>query len=91
MNAGEKMRATYLERMRQIDVGALLERKGRKWTVAKRRMLDGTVALTLRHGRREFVIYVPVTISGPELWHAHFRVVTAPPSQSEMFALVGEA
>ncbi|MOA41911.1 hypothetical protein D3C78_1639210 [compost metagenome] len=84
------MRAMYLERMKHTQVDSILERKGRNWTVAKRRMLDGTVALTLRHGRREFVIYVPITISGPELWHAGFRFVAAPPSQREMFALGGD-
>jgi len=82
---GAQTRQRYLERMQQVEVGARLERKGRTWEVVHRRRTETGVVLQLRHGRREFRLYVPVTLHGPELWHSGFRSAALPPVQREMF------
>ena len=85
IGAGTKSRQLYLERMQQVAVGAKLERKGRLWEIVRQRQTETGVALTLRHGRREFRLYVPVTIHGPELWHFDMQVAALPPSQRALF------
>lgn len=84
--AGAKLRQLYLERMQKVAVGAQLERNGRVWLVTKQQRTETGVVLQLRHGRHNFRLYVPVTLNGPELWHAEFRSAALPPSQREMFA-----
>lgn len=83
---GTKLRQRYLERMQRIAIGAQLERKGRVWTVMKQQRTETGVVLQLRHGRHDFRLYLPVTLDGPELWHAEFRSAALPPTQREMFA-----
>lgn len=83
---GVKTRQRFLERMQQVAVGAQLERKGRGWLVIKQQRTETGVVLQLRHGRHDFRLYVPVTLDGPELWHAEFRSAALPPTQREMFA-----
>lgn len=85
IGAGTKLRQLYLERMQQVAVGARLERKGRQWEIVQQRHTETGVALTLRHGRREFRLYVPVSIHGPELWHFDMRVAALPPTQRALF------
>lgn len=84
-NPGTKLRQRFQERMQEVAVGAQLERKGRVWQVTKHQRTETGVVLQLRHGRREFRLYVGVTMSGPELWHSGFRSAGLPPSQREMF------
>ena len=83
---GAKLRQRYQERMQKVAVGAQLERKGRVWLVTRQQRTDTGVVLQLRHGRRNFRLYVPVTMDGPELWHADFTSAALPPTQREMFA-----
>ncbi|MDT4859204.1 hypothetical protein FQZ97_937040 [compost metagenome] len=84
-NLGIKLRQRYLERMQQVAVGALLERKGRVWEVIQQHRTETGVMLTLRHGRRDFRLYIGVTMDGPELWHLNLRSAAPPPSQRELF------
>lgn len=84
--AGAKLRQRYQERMQQVAIGAQLKRKGRVWLIMEQRRTETGVLLQLRHGRRTFRLYVPVTWDGPELWHAEFRSAALPPAQREMFA-----
>lgn len=83
---GAKLRQRYQERMQKVAVGAQLERKGRVWQVTRQQRTETGVVLQLRHGRRNFRLYVPVTMHGPELWHAEFTSAALPPTQREMFA-----
>lgn len=83
---GTKLRQRFQERMQRVAIGAQLERKGRVWLVMKQQRTETGVVLQLRHGRRNFRLYVPVTLDGPELWHAEFRSAELPPTQREMFA-----
>ncbi|MCO4021901.1 hypothetical protein FA098_29040 [Pseudomonas aeruginosa] len=85
-NAGASLRQRYQERMQTVAVGAKLKRKGREWVVLQQRRTETGVVLNLRHGHREFRLYVPVAMDGPELWHANMRSVALPPSQRELFA-----
>lgn len=82
---GTKTRQRFLERMQQVAVGAQLARKGRVWLVITQRRTETGVLLQLRRGRHDFRLYVPVTLDGPELWHAEFRSAALPPAQREMF------
>lgn len=82
---GIKARERYLQRIQQVAVGARLERKGREWTVIRQRSTETGVLLTLRHGRRDFQVYIPVTLWGPELWHLNMRSASLPPAQRELF------
>ncbi|MDH1590506.1 hypothetical protein [Stutzerimonas stutzeri] len=84
--AGAKLRQRYQERMQRVAIGAQLERKGRVWLVMKQQRTETGVVLQLRHGRHDFRLYVPVTLDGPELWHAELRSAALPPAQREMFA-----
>jgi hypothetical protein len=83
---GIKLRQRYQERMQQVAIGAQLQRKGRAWLVVKQQRTETGVVLQLRHGRHDFRLYVPVTLDGPELWHAEFNSTALPPTQREMFA-----
>lgn len=83
---GTKLRQRYQERMQQVAVGALLERKGRVWNVTKQQRTETGVVLQLRHGHHNSRLYVPVTWDGPELWHAEFSSAALPPTQRELFA-----
>lgn len=83
---GTKLRQRYLERMQRVAIGAQLERKGRVWLVIKQKRTETGVVLQLRHARHNFRLYVPVTLDGPELWHAEFHSTALPPTQREMFA-----
>lgn len=83
---GANLRQLYQERMQWVAIGAQLDRKGRVWQVMKQQRTDTGVVLQLRHGRHYFRLYVPVTLHGPELWHAEFRSAALPPAQREMFA-----
>lgn len=80
----------YQERMQKVAVGAQLRRKGRVWHVTQQQRTETGVVLQLRHGRHVFRLYVPVTLDGPELWHAEFRSAALPPAQREMFAGGGQ-
>lgn len=83
---GTTLRQRYQDRMQQVAVGALLERKGRIWNVTTQQRTETGVVLQLRHKHHNFRLYVPVTWDGPELWHAEFRSAGLPPTQREMFA-----
>lgn len=83
---GTNLRQRYQERMQQVATGAQLERKGRVWRVMNQQRTETGVVLKLRHGRHDFRLYIPVTLDGPELWHAEFRSAALPPTQREMFS-----
>lgn len=82
---GIATRQRYLERIKQVELGASLERKGRVWSIVQARRAETGVVLQLRHGRHDFRLYVPVTLDGPELWHSGFSSVSVPPAQRDMF------
>lgn len=84
MNAGERDRLRFQERMAQIEVGAVLARK-RQWTVVAKQRLETSRLLTLRCGRREFKVSVIVCHSGPILWEVGLRSVALPPTQGLLF------
>jgi hypothetical protein len=82
---GIATRQRYLERIKQVEVGASLERKGRVWSIVQARRTETGVLLHLQYARRLFRLYVPVTLWGPELWHSGFSSVSVPPAQRDMF------
>ena len=86
VSAAQQMRRQCEEAMQYTLTGAVLERKGRRWTVAKREQLDGSVALTLRHGRRLFRIVVTLWIGGPDWFRTGFTPESPPPVQKQLFA-----
>lgn len=85
-SAAQQMRRTCEEAMQYLLPGAVLERKGRRWVVVKRQQLDGSVALTLRHGRRLFRVVVTLWIGGPDWFRTGFTPVSPPPVQKQLFA-----
>lgn len=88
MNAAHDMIRRRDEGMQYLLPGAVLERKGRRWTVVKRQPLDGSVAITLQHGRRQFRLVVRLWIGGPDWSWTGFTPVSPPPSQRQLFAEV---
>ncbi len=80
-DAGTKARLRYQAAMAQIDVGAVLARRSRHWTVVAARRWYTSVELTLRSGRREIRAHVMVGHYGPDLACAGLRVVSPPPTQ----------
>jgi hypothetical protein len=83
---GARLRQRYQERMQQVAVGAQLVRRTRVWHITKQHRTDTGLVLQLRHGRRDFQLYVGVTLDGPELWTTRMRSAGLPPAQREMFA-----
>ncbi len=86
MNPGEATRARHAERMRATAIGAQVARGARRWTIVQRRQQDTSVALTLRHGRTELQVVVPVCITGPCWADVGLRPVAAAPTQRGLFA-----
>ena len=86
VSAAQQMRRRCEEAMQYTLPGAALEWKGRRWTVAKRELLDGSVALTLRRGRRLFRIVVTLWTGGPDWFRTGFTPVSPPPLQKQLFA-----
>ncbi len=85
MSAGEATRARFIERMQTTAVGAQVARRRRAWTIVRHKAFDTSVSLTLRHGRREFVVHVPVCITGPVWWQVGLHPVAAAPTQRGLF------
>lgn len=80
-NAGTKQRQEFCERMRSVALGATLRRRSIKWTVVKQKRAETGVLITLKRGRREVCVQVPVCLSGPILWEAGLHSVALPPNQ----------
>ncbi|WP_454691190.1 hypothetical protein [Achromobacter aloeverae] len=80
--------------MARIAVGATLSAirrndqatpKPRHWIVTRQRRYETSMLLTLRCGRHEFRVNVPICHSGPCLMDVGLRVVAAAPSQRKLF------
>lgn len=71
----------YQANMEKIGVGSTLFRGSRAWIVTHHRRRETGIDLTLRHGRREFVLQVPICISGPCLSDVGLRSGSLAPTQ----------
>ncbi|WP_189615110.1 hypothetical protein [Pigmentiphaga litoralis] len=72
---------TCQDNMAKINIGATLFRGSRAWIVTHHRRRETGIDLTLRHGRREFVLQVPICISGPCLSDVGLRSGSLAPTQ----------
>lgn len=82
---GTLARQRFQERMAQIAIGATLVRLSRPWTVVRQQRQETGVELTLKHGRRQFHVQVPLCHTGPVLWQVGLRAAAAAPSQHSFF------
>ena len=79
----EQLREQRRDALQQIAVGARLARR-RVWTVTRQQSRETGVELTLRNGRRQIQVHVPVCLSGPILWETGLRPVAPAPEQREL-------
>lgn len=73
--------ARFHAAMQSTAIGAQVARGSRVWTVVERKRGDGSVALTLRSGRRTFRVVVPVCLTGPCWMDVWLRPVRSAPTQ----------
>lgn len=84
-NAGTAAREQFQRRMGQVAIGATLVSKSRQWLVTKQQRMDTCVALTLKCGRHQLHINVPVCHSGPCLGDVGLVAGAPAPQQRELF------
>lgn len=84
----------FSENMSRIAVGATLAAmrrndraapKPRVWVVTRQRRYDTSMLLTLRCGRHEFRVNVPICHSGPCLMDVGLCTIAAAPTQRKLF------
>lgn len=83
---GTRDRERFMLNMQKIEIGATLMRHTRPWIVVRQKKRETGIEITLRHGRREFSVHVPVCHTGPVLWEVGLKAVTAAPTNRELFA-----
>lgn len=84
---GTKARLRYIEAIRQLEVGATLASKNYRWTIMQSVRRANTTELTLKCGRRQINVHVPMCLWGPEFTCTGLRFVSHAPcaAQRELF------
>lgn len=85
VNAGAAARERFQQRMGHVAVGATLVSKSRSWLVTKQQRMDTSVMLTLKCGRRQRCVNVPVCHYGPCLADVGLSAGAPAPQQRELF------
>lgn len=80
---GIKAREKFQAAMQAIEPGARLARRS-IWTVERQQHRETGIELTLRCGRRQARVHVPICHSGPILWEAGLRPVAPAPMQRDL-------
>ncbi|WP_407059213.1 hypothetical protein ACKZDW_02180 (plasmid) [Ralstonia syzygii subsp. celebesensis] len=89
-NAGTAARERFHHRMGQVAVGATLVSKSRQWLVTKQQHFDTSVMLTLKCGRHQLRLNVPVCHYGPCLADVGLSAGAPAPQQRELFKETGQ-
>lgn len=87
--SGAQARARFFEAMKAVAIGAQLTRGGPVWTVVDQKRRDTSIDLTIRRGRRTFLVAVPVCHYGPLLHQVGLSRVKSAPVQIELIAKEG--
>lgn len=86
-SASTQSRHRFTEAMQKVAIGAKLARIDRvgtstmSWTITGHKRHETSVELTLRHGRHETQVNVPVCFTGPCLADVGLRSVALAPEQ----------
>lgn len=81
---GTKDRLRYLENIRQLEVGVTLATKHYRWVITQSERLANTTYLTLKCGRHQVKVHIPMCHWGPE-FPTGLRFVSHAPTQRELF------
>lgn len=84
-NPGKQQRERFLANIARLGPGAVLAGRRMHWTVKELKRHDSSVTLTLTRGRRTFRVRCDLCMSGPVLWEAGLCLVSAAPTQRDMF------
>lgn len=85
IDAGTAARERFQRRMGQVAVGATLRSRHRQWLITKQQRLDTSVMLTLKCGRHQLRVNIPVCHYGPCLADVGLSAGAPAPQQRELF------
>ncbi len=83
--AGTSQRERFMEAMQKIAVGSIV-RRSLEWLIVKQERFDTSASLTLRRGRRQINVSVPICITGPALCDVGLAHVSCAPTQRQLIS-----
>jgi hypothetical protein len=90
MSDTTRLKQIFSANMEKIEIGTTLAHKQTQWVVMRHKFYDGSVSITLRNGKRERNVLIPICITGPCLADADLHMVKPAPMQ-RILSLNGSA
>lgn len=79
-----RLKEIFRSNMAEIEIGSTLAHKKTQWVVVRHKFYDGSVSITLKNGKRERNVLIPICITGPCLADADLRLVKPAPRQQTL-------